>query len=59
MPVAQFSQRCPAFVKAIAARELKVPDSGIMLVTDEALKSYKVRIADGVIQEAWRERPPE
>ena len=59
IPVAEFSKRCPAFVKAVAAKELKVPDSGIMRVTDEGLQSFKVRIADGVIKEAWRERPAE
>jgi len=56
IPVAEFSKLCPAFVKAIAAKELKVPESGIMRVTDEGLRSYKVRIQDGAIKEVWRER---
>jgi len=55
--VAQFEKQCPDFVKALKAGQVQTPDPPApILVANEGMQHFKVRIENGVIKEAWRER---
>lgn len=56
MSLENFDRECPGYAKAVASGALALPDPHTGLVSNVGMETFKVRIENGKIKAAWRER---